>query len=111
MIQAFVIIKNNYPSEAPIFLLNFNYNGTYTSLNSDDIRVCIRESYNDCIIYFCKFQDMERAVNTIFQQNKPQTEWLLSVQLRHLCAFLDIYLETTYPNNFPQSTVFFKDVW
>lgn len=40
-LQAFVIIKNNYPSEAPIFLLNLNYNGTYNSFNSDDIRVCI----------------------------------------------------------------------
>lgn len=56
-------------------------------------------------------QDMERAVNTWCKQNSPPTEWLLSVQLRHLCAYLDVYLETSYPSNFPQSTVFFKDVW
>lgn len=41
VLQAHVIIKNKYPSEAPIFLLSLNYNGTHNSLNSDDIRVSI----------------------------------------------------------------------
>lgn len=54
---------------------------------------------------------MERAVNTGFKQTSPATEWILSVQLRHLCAYLDMYLETSYPNSYPQSTVFFNDVW
>lgn len=54
---------------------------------------------------------MERAVNVGWNHGMASADWLLSVQLRHLCAFLDVYLETTVPDNFPQSTVFFKNVW
>lgn len=84
------MIKNDYPVQAPIFLLNLNYNGSFHASNSDDIR------------------DMERTMNVDWEHDMTNAGWLLSLQLRHLCAYLDIYLETTAGNVFPQTASFFK---
>lgn len=53
---------------------------------------------------------MEKAVNIGWEKAKNSAPWLLTAQLRHLCAYLDVYLETLAPENFPQNMVFFKKV-
>lgn len=41
-LESFVVIKNNYPHEAPVFSLCFRYkNTTYNCINNDDIRVIV----------------------------------------------------------------------
>ncbi|KRT79206.1 hypothetical protein AMK59_8054, partial [Oryctes borbonicus] len=91
-LQAVIAIKNNYPLKSPIFSLTLKYNGEFHGGNSDEIR------------------DMERAVNLGWSTAISSASWVLSAQLRHLCSFLDVYLESLTPSVFPQKTVFFKSV-
>nr|XP_022916445.1 THO complex subunit 5 homolog A [Onthophagus taurus]XP_022916446.1 THO complex subunit 5 homolog A [Onthophagus taurus] len=91
-LQAVVVLKNNYPIQAPIFSLTVKYLGEYHSGNSTEVR------------------DMERALNVINEKWKGLS-CLLVIQIRHLCAYFDVYLETISGNSgFPQSTVFFQGV-
>ncbi|KAK9719899.1 Fms-interacting protein/Thoc5 [Popillia japonica] len=92
ILQAVVAIKNNYPLKSPIFSLTLKYNGEFHSGNSDEIR------------------DMERAINLGWSTAISSASWILSAQFRHLCSFLDVYLESLTPTVFPQKTVFFKSV-
>lgn len=88
---ALVAIKNNFPCQPPIFCLTLHNNVEYHSGNCDAIR------------------DMERAINISWNQGYASASWLLAVQLRHLCSYLDVYLETG-SGSFPQNTVFFRNV-
>lgn len=53
---------------------------------------------------------MERAINLGWSTAISSASWILSAQFRHLCSFLDVYLESLTPTVFPQKTVFFKSV-
>ncbi|XP_044253173.1 THO complex subunit 5 homolog isoform X1 [Tribolium madens] len=89
-LQAFVVIKNDYPSIPPIFSLCLNYNGTRHSQNDDNIR------------------DMERSINVDWNHEFSNANWLLSAQIMSLCVGLDIYLETEDPGTFQQNTMYIK---
>lgn len=91
-LEALVVIRNDYPLKSPIFFLTLKYNGVHHSNNSDEIR------------------DMERSLNVGWDQLSKSANWLLSVQIRHLCAYFDVYLETLDSNVFPQNSVFFRNV-
>ncbi|KAF5293697.1 hypothetical protein FQA39_LY03182 [Lamprigera yunnana] len=90
--QAYTAIRNDYPRQSPIFCLNVNYNGEFHSGNCDEVR------------------DMERAVNVGCSGKSVNATTLLAIQLAHLCAYFDVYLEIMSPSNFPQNAVFFKDI-
>lgn len=92
ILQAFVVIKNTYPIPPPIFALNLNYNGNYTSQNCDEVR------------------DLERVVNTDWDYGIKSSTWLLSAQLTHLCSCLDVYLETSDPKVFPPNAKFIRSI-
>lgn len=54
---------------------------------------------------------MERAVNLGWEKEKNNAGWLLTAQLRYLCGYFDVYLETlSSDSNFPQNMVFFRKV-
>jgi hypothetical protein len=92
-LQAFVVIKNDYPSAPPIFSLCLNYNGARNSQNDDNIR------------------DMERSINVDWNHEVSNANWLLSAQITSLCVGLDIYLETEDPGTFQQNTMYIKSSW
>lgn len=50
-LQAFVVIKNDYPVAPPIFSLSLNYKGAKNSQNDDNIRV----SFDVSSLTDCKF--------------------------------------------------------
>lgn len=50
ILQAYVVIKNSYPTQAPIFLLNLNYNGSRHAANCDEIRVRRSKIIINCIV-------------------------------------------------------------
>ncbi|RZC39856.1 THO complex subunit 5 -like, partial [Asbolus verrucosus] len=66
-LQAFVVIKNDYPLAPPIFSLCLNYNGVRNSQNDDNIR------------------DMERSINVDWNHEFSNANWLLSAQITSLC--------------------------
>ncbi|XP_017770927.1 PREDICTED: THO complex subunit 5 homolog [Nicrophorus vespilloides] len=99
ILSASIVIKNTYPIRAPLFLLTVKSNGDHSATNSDDIR------------------DMERALNLGWQTDEKSAGWLLAVQLRYLCSFFDVYLESVESSSITasgatptQSTVFFRSV-
>lgn len=53
---------------------------------------------------------MEKSVNIGWESVKNSASWLLTAQVRYLCAYFDVYLETLAPDNFPQNMVFFRKV-
>lgn len=92
-LQALVVIKNTYPMPPPIFALNLKYKGScYNGGNSDEIR------------------DLERILNVDWNYGSKSSSWLLSAQLTHLCSYLDVYLETCYPTNFPSNAKFIRSI-
>ncbi|XP_065165904.1 THO complex subunit 5 homolog [Atheta coriaria] len=93
--NAWIAIRNDYPDTVPMFVLHLKYNGDHHSENSDQIR------------------DMERNVNGDWKtraRGKDLSGCLLAAQLKYLCAFLDVYLETNDDSVFSNSTVFFRPV-
>ncbi|XP_018332328.1 THO complex subunit 5 homolog B [Agrilus planipennis] len=92
IMQAHIVVKNNYPIQLPIFVLLVKYKGELHSGNSDDVR------------------DMERAVNVGWCHGSSCAEWLLAAQIKCLCMYFDVYLETSDPAAFQQNVVFFRNV-
>jgi hypothetical protein len=109
-LQAFVVIKNDYPSAPPIFSLCLNYNGARNSQNDDNIRVCCRFCFNG-VGTLEVLQDMERSINVDWNHEVSNANWLLSAQITSLCVGLDIYLETEDPGTFQQNTMYIKSSW
>lgn len=89
-LDAYIVIKSNYPTTLPIISICVNYNGPQHSENNDDIR------------------DIERKLNNDWKE--PHEPSILSVQIAQLCSYFDVYLETTDPNTFPQTVTFIKSV-
>ncbi|KAL1494528.1 hypothetical protein ABEB36_010112 [Hypothenemus hampei] len=92
VLETLVVIKNTYPTPAPLFALNLNYKGELNSTNCDEIR------------------DMERILNVEWDHGVKSSSWLLSAQLTYLCSFLDIYLETLDQKDFPPNTKFIRTI-
>ncbi|XP_060521770.1 THO complex subunit 5 homolog [Cylas formicarius] len=91
-LQALIAIKNGYPTQPPIFGLSLNYNGVQHSANSDEIR------------------DLERVLNVNSEHGSQSVPWLLALQLTNLCSYMDVYLESIDPSNFPSSTKFIRAI-
>ncbi|XP_076271786.1 THO complex subunit 5 [Rhynchophorus ferrugineus] len=91
-LHAFIVLKNTYPIPPPIFALSLNYKNKYNSTNCDDIR------------------DLERTLNVDWDFGERSSSWLLSAQLTHLCSYLDVYLESTYPKEFQPNTKFIRSI-
>uniref|UniRef100_A0A6P7GLF6 THO complex subunit 5 homolog n=1 Tax=Diabrotica virgifera virgifera TaxID=50390 RepID=A0A6P7GLF6_DIAVI len=89
-LEAFIVIKSNYPSTLPIISVCVNYNGVHHSENDDEIR------------------DMERLLNVSVREALSPS--VLSLQIVRLCSYFDVYLETTNPKEFPQTVTFVKSV-
>ncbi|CAH0564119.1 unnamed protein product [Brassicogethes aeneus] len=89
-LNCFIVIKNDYPISQPIFSLNLIFNKQNLSAeNSDQIR------------------DMEKAINL---EIKHDSASLLAIKFTFLCSYLDVLLETNFPKDFPQSTMFLKNI-
>ncbi|XP_056630140.1 THO complex subunit 5 homolog [Diorhabda sublineata] len=89
-LDAYIVIKSNYPITSPIISICVNYNGKQHSENNDDIR------------------DIERKLNADWEE--PHDSSVLSVQIAQLCSCFDVYLETTDPNTFTQTVTFIKSI-
>ncbi|CAH1970869.1 unnamed protein product [Acanthoscelides obtectus] len=90
VLDAFVVIRKNYPVVPPLFALSVNYEKKkHHFLNCEDIR------------------DIERTINTSWAiTSGKESSWLLAAQVTNLCACLDMFLETTFPAKFSQKTSF-----
>ncbi|CAG9864329.1 unnamed protein product [Phyllotreta striolata] len=89
VLEALIVIKNNYPQDVPMFSLCIKYNGVYHSDNDDEIR------------------DMERLLNVDIGDKSSS---LLSIQIARLQSYFDVYLETTDSKVFPQTVTFIRNV-